>query len=157
MTDTAFSAAPERLSVAYRATVDGLELFEGPDGRWSTPPRFPSGRLAGGLVGSLADWTRFAHELLAPRLLSPLAVRALATDHLTTEQRVEGELFLEGEGWGLGGSVDPVTGRYGWVGGSGTSGHVVPATGTTGILLTRTALDSPVPPTFPREFRDYAF
>ena len=48
-----------------------------------------------------------------------------------------GELFLEGQGWGFGGSVDITTsnpwnvlGRYGWVGGTGTSGHITPSTGT---------------------------
>ncbi|WP_328295490.1 beta-lactamase family protein [Kineococcus sp. NBC_00420] len=155
MRDTAFSAAPDRLPAAYRLGADGLDLFDASDGRWSSPPRFLSG--AGGLVGTLDDWSRFAHELLAPRLLSPDAVRAMTTDHLIDAQRLEGEVFLEGEGWGFGGSVHPVTGRYGWVGGSGTSAHVVPARGTTGILLTQTAMDSPVPPTFLREFWDYAF
>ncbi|MEU0535228.1 hypothetical protein [Amycolatopsis tolypomycina] len=45
-----------------------------------------------------------------------------------------GALFLEGQGWGMGGSVDiavtepwHVPGRYGWVGGTGTTAHVVPA------------------------------
>ena len=41
-------------------------------------------------------------------------------------------MFLEGQGWGFGGSVDVaatepwnVPGRYGWVGGTGTAAHVV--------------------------------
>ena len=34
-------------------------------------------------------------------------------------------------------------GRYGWVGGSGTSAHVVPSDGTVAILLTQTELGGP--------------
>ncbi len=41
---------------------------------------------------------------------------------------------LDGQGWGFGGSVDVaavdpwnVMGRYGWVGGTGTSAHIIPS------------------------------
>jgi hypothetical protein len=50
----------------------------------------------------------------------------MTTNHLTSAQRGIGALFLEGQGWGFGGSVDieridpwNVPGRYGWVGGTG--------------------------------------
>ena len=56
----------------------------------------------------------------------------MMTDHLTAAQRETGRLFLEGQGWGYGGSVDVapidpwnVPGRYGWVGGTGTAAHIV--------------------------------
>ena len=72
-------------------------------------------------------------------------------------------LFLEGQGWGYGGSVDieaiepwNVPGRYGWVGGTGTSAHITPSTGTAAILLTQVAADSPVPPQWMRDFWRYA-
>jgi CubicO group peptidase (beta-lactamase class C family) len=72
-------------------------------------------------------------------------------------------LFLEGQGWGFGGSVDiapidpwNVPGRYGWVGGTGTSAHVTPSVGTVAILLTQVAADSPVAPGWMRDFWRYA-
>ncbi|WP_244170334.1 hypothetical protein [Amycolatopsis tolypomycina] len=70
-----------------------------------------------------------------------------------------GALFLEGQGWGMGGSVDiavtepwHVPGRYGWVGGTGTTAHVVPATGTVAVLLTQVGEDNPVPQSRLRDF-----
>jgi len=72
-------------------------------------------------------------------------------------------LFLEGQGWGFGGSVDiavidpwNVPGRYGWVGGTGTSAHITPSAGTVAILLAQVAADSPVPPEWMRDFWQYA-
>ncbi len=90
------------------------------DGLWTEPPIFPSG--AGGLVSTLADWHRFGRMLLADGggLLSPGSVRLMTTDHLTQEQRDASTLFLEGAGWGFGGAV-AADGRYGWVGGTGTT------------------------------------
>jgi len=79
-------------------------------------------------------------------------VRLMTTDHTSTAQRAAGQLFLDGQGWGFGGGVDiariepwNVLGRYGWVGGTGTSAHVIPSTGTVAILLTQVGVDSPVP------------
>jgi CubicO group peptidase (beta-lactamase class C family) len=159
MADCGFSVRPDqrdRFCAAYRLGADGLELFDDLDGRWSAPPRFPSG--AGGLVGTLDDWDRFAAELLGGgRVLTPESLRAMTTDHLDESSRRAGELFLDGEGWGFGGTVHPTSGRYGWSGGTGTSAHVVPATGRVGILMAQTVLDSPVPPTLLQEFWDYAF
>jgi len=57
----------------------------------------------------------------------------MMTDHLTPALREAGRVFLDGQGWGYGGSVDVggpepwiVPGRYGWVGGTGTAAHVDP-------------------------------
>ena len=66
----------------------------------------------------------------------------MTTDHLTREQRDASTLFLEGAGWGFGGAVEP-DGRYGWIGGTGTTGHVVPSTGTVGVLFTQVSDDGP--------------
>jgi CubicO group peptidase (beta-lactamase class C family) len=97
------------------------------------------------------------------RLLSAESVRLMTSDHTTLLQREIGELFLEGQGWGFGGSVDiaaidpwNVPGRYGWVGGTGTSAHITPSAGRVAILLTQVAADSPVPPDWMRDFWRYA-
>ncbi|MBV9357416.1 MAG: hypothetical protein JO023_18040 [Chloroflexi bacterium] len=86
----------------------------------------------------------------------------MTTNHLSPPQRETGELFLEGQGWGFGGSVDlepiepwNVPGRYGWVGGTGTTAHIVPSTGSVAILFTQVAATSPVPPAIMRDFWGY--
>ncbi|GAA1983819.1 hypothetical protein GCM10009838_52010 [Catenulispora subtropica] len=87
----------------------------------------------------------------------------MTTDHLTAAQREAGTLFLEGQGWGFGGSVDiaelnpwNVPGRYGWAGGTGTTAHIVPATGTVAVLLTQTGMTSPTPTPLQKAFWTYA-
>jgi CubicO group peptidase (beta-lactamase class C family) len=86
------------------------------------------------------------------QLVSPDLVRQMLTDHLTDAQRHSAQLFLEGQGWGFGGSVDVapnhpwnVPGRYGWVGGTGTSAHLIPSDDTVTILLTQVGVTAPVP------------
>jgi CubicO group peptidase (beta-lactamase class C family) len=171
MTDTGFDVPPakrDRLTSYYRHGGDGgLELADGPDGQWSSPPEFPLGN--GGLAGTADDWLAFARMLLAGgtgpggrRLLTADSVRLMTTDHTTPAQREIGALFLEGQGWGFGGSVDiavidpwHVPGRYGWVGGTGTSAHITPSSGTVAILLAQVAADSPVPPEWMRDFWRY--
>lgn len=162
MRDTGF-AVPEaqrhRFASYYRRDEGGLVLGDGPDGQFSTIPAFPAG--AGGLVGTVDDWFRFGRMLLdgGAGLLSPESVRQMMTNHLTPGQRETGALFLEGQGWGFGGSVDVaatdpwiVPGRYGWVGGSGTSAHIVAGRDSVAILLTQVGMDSPVPSTLMRDF-----
>ena len=153
MVDTAFHVPP--------AELDRLPPYHAPDAAlsdalWTEPPLFPSG--AGGLVSTLADWHRFGRMLLAggDGLLSRDAVRLMTTDHLTQAQRNAAVLFLEGDGWGYGGSVGP-GGRYGWVGGTGTTAHVEPATGTIGVLLTQQQMPGPTPTPIMRRFWRYAF
>jgi CubicO group peptidase (beta-lactamase class C family) len=162
MRDTGFvvpAAQRHRFTSYYRRDEDGLVLGDGPEGQFSTMPAFPEG--SGGLVSTVDDWFRFARMLLdgGAGLLSAESVRQMTTNHLTDAQREIGALFLEGQGWGFGGSVDIaatepwfVPGRYGWVGGSGTSAHIVPARDTVAILLTQVGMDSPVPSTLMRDF-----
>ncbi|HEX4221811.1 MAG TPA: serine hydrolase domain-containing protein [Pseudonocardiaceae bacterium] len=167
MVDTGFMVPKDkldRLTTAYQPGPDGkLEVFEDPPGHWDTLPKFQSG--AGGLVSTADDWLRFGRMLLADGgdILSAESVRLMTTDHLTAEQRAASTLFLEGQGWGFGGSVDVATidpwnelGRYGWVGGTGTSVHVIPARDTVEVLLTQVSMTSPTPLPIMREFWQYA-
>jgi CubicO group peptidase (beta-lactamase class C family) len=153
MDDTGFHVPPGKLE--RLAPYDSGQMPM-PPGLWTEPPRFPSG--AGGLVSTLADWHRFGRMLLEDGggLLSPASVRLMTTDHLTPEQREASRLFLEGAGWGYGGSVE-ADGRYGWVGGTGTTAHVEPASRTVGILYTQQQMAGPTPTPLMREFWRYAF
>ncbi|MFJ5228338.1 serine hydrolase domain-containing protein [Kitasatospora sp. NPDC088391] len=172
MIDTGFGPRPGqagRLGPLHQPGPDGTRtVADPPDGQWATPPTFPSG--AGGLLSTLADVTAFLRMLRAGglaedgrRVLSAESVALMTTDHLTARQRADSELFLEGQGWGYGGSVDiarrepwNVPGRYGWVGGSGTAAHFTPATGLLTVLLTQVEMTSPTPPRPMREFWRYA-
>lgn len=172
MADTAFhvpAGKRDRLPSYYRRDPEsgGLQLADRPNGQWSSVPAFPSG--AGGLVSTADDWLAFGRMLLAGgtfngrRLLSPESVRLMTTDRLTPAQRRASELFLEGQGWGFGGSVDVeavdpwnVPGRYGWVGGTGTAAHIVPSTGAVTVLLSQVEMTSPSPPALMRDFWEYA-
>ncbi|MFK0218257.1 serine hydrolase domain-containing protein [Streptomyces vinaceus] len=172
MADTGFCVPAGdlgRFTSLYREGDGGLTLADAPHGQWSSLPAFPSG--AGGLVSTADDWCAFGRMLLAQgaldgdtgRLLSAKSVRKITTDWLTPGQRAAGELFLEGQGWGFGGSVDVVArdpwnvpGRYGWIGGTGTAGHITPATGAVSILLTQVEMNSPTPPAPMRDVWTYA-
>jgi CubicO group peptidase (beta-lactamase class C family) len=158
MVDTGFVVPPGKVS-RFTSFYGDAGLIDPPDGKWTRLPAFPSG--AGGLVSTVDDWLAFGRMLLdgGRDLLTPESVRLMTTDHLTPAQRELGALFLEGQGWGYGGSVDiavtdpgTVPGRYGWVGGTGTTAHVIPATGTVTVLLTQRAMTNPVPPAIMRDF-----
>jgi CubicO group peptidase (beta-lactamase class C family) len=172
MVDTGFEVPAgkrDRFTSYYRTSAaGGLELADGPDGQWSTLPAFPLGN--GGLAGTAGDWSAFGHMLLAEgatpsgrRVLSADSVRLMTSDHTTPAHREIGKLFLEGQGWGFGGSVDiaaidpwNVPGRYGWVGGTGTSAHITASAGTVAILFAQVAADSPTAPEWMRDFWRYA-
>lgn len=170
MLDTGFAVPADKLdrfTSFYEAGAANLKLIDPPDGHWSRMPAFPSG--AGGLVSTVDDWLVFGRMLLSGgtlngrRVLSPQSVRQMTSDCLTPAQRSASRLFLEGQGWGFGGSVDvntddpwTVPGRYGWVGGTGTSAHVIPSLGTVSILMTQLGMNSPTPPKLMRDFWRYA-
>jgi CubicO group peptidase (beta-lactamase class C family) len=169
MVDTGFTVPTsklDRLTSYYQIDpAGGLALAEAPDpnGQLSRPPVFPSG--AGGLVGTVDDWHAFARMLLAEgtvdgrHVMSPASVRQMTTDRITQSQRDASRLFLEGQGWGFGGSVDVadidpwnVRGRYGWVGGTGTTAHITPSIGAVTILLSQVAMTGPTPTALMRDF-----
>jgi CubicO group peptidase (beta-lactamase class C family) len=166
MVDTAFSVPSDKLNrftSYYRVgEAGGLDLVDAPGGQWSSPPAFPSG--AGGLVSTADDWLAFARMLLrgGDPLLSAESVRLMMTDTTTERQRAESALFLEGQGWGFGGSVDiaptevwNTIGRYGWIGGTGTAGFLTPSTGLVTILLTQVELAGPTAPAIMRDVWRY--
>src|SRR5215831_5535778 len=171
MADTGFEVPAGKLgrfTSYYRADpAGGLELVDAPGGQWSSAPAFASG--GGGLVSTADDWYSFARMLLAGgsaggrQLLSPASVRQMTTNQLTPSQGDAGRLFLEGQGWGFGGSVDVkaidpwnMPGRYGWVGGTGTAAHIIPSTGAVTILLSQLELGGPVSPALIQDFWRYA-
>jgi CubicO group peptidase (beta-lactamase class C family) len=171
MVDTGFDVPAgkiDRFTSYYRTDpAGGLELVDAPGGQWSSLPAFPS--AAGGLVSTVDDWHSFARMLLARgraggrQLLSPASVRQMTTDQLTQPQRDASRLFLEGQGWGFGGTVDVeaidpwnVPGRYGWVGGTGTAAHITPSTGTVSILLSQLEMAGPTAPALMRDFWRHA-
>jgi CubicO group peptidase (beta-lactamase class C family) len=153
MTDTGFAFAPgtdARRTARYRHE-DGVVIeADGPNGQWSSRPAFASG--AGGLVSTAADVAAFQRMLLddGADLLPPARVREMMSDQLSPEVRNTDSVFLDGQSWGFGGSVDVdrerpwnVPGRYGWVGGTGTSAHVVPTDDSVAVLLTQVELGGP--------------
>ncbi len=172
MTDTGFEvpeASRHRFTTFYRRRPGGaLTVADRPDGQWSRLPAFASG--AGGLVSTADDCLAFLHMLLAAGtgtaghpVLSPASVRAMTTNHLTPTQLTASPLFLEGQGWGFGGTVDldhstpwNTPGRYGWVGGTGTTAHLTPSTGTVTILLTQVGESTPTLPDHVKDFWTYA-
>jgi CubicO group peptidase (beta-lactamase class C family) len=153
MSETGFAFPPdtaERRTTYYRSGDGGLVEQDGPDGQWSTVPAFPSG--AGGLVSTLADVVAFQRMLLAGGgdVLPTTLVSAMTADQLTPAIRATDTMFLDGQSWGFGGGVDierrkpwNVPGRYGWVGGTGTSAYVVPTDGSVAVLLTQVELVGP--------------
>jgi CubicO group peptidase (beta-lactamase class C family) len=167
MIDTAFhvpAGQRHRFTSYYEPQADGrLQLIDPPDGQWSTPPALPLGN--GGLTSTIDDWYAFARMLLGHgtlnghRVLSTESVQAMTTNQLTPAQRAQSGLFLEGQGWGYGGSVDiqpsnpwNVPGRYGWTGGTGTSAHITPATRSAALLFTQVGDTSPRRPVWQLDF-----
>jgi CubicO group peptidase (beta-lactamase class C family) len=157
MRDTGFVAEDvRRFATAYRPTPDGLVVVDEPDGAWSAPPAFPDG--AAGLVSTVEDLLTFARMLLAggqPVLSSSLA-HEMTVDQLSAEQRVSGQAFLDGAGWGLGLAVQE-SAAYGWDGGLGTSWLVDPVRNLVVIVLTQRMFDSPALPALHREIRAAAY
>jgi CubicO group peptidase (beta-lactamase class C family) len=154
MLDTGFCFPPgssDRATTSYRRGDDGdLTVVDTPDGQWAIEPDFASG--AGGYVSTAADLLAFHRMLLAggADVLPHPLVDAMTSDQLTPAIRATDTVFLDGQSWGYGGGVDiallnpwNVIGRYGWVGGTGTSAYHVPTDGTIAIVLTQTELGGP--------------
>jgi CubicO group peptidase (beta-lactamase class C family) len=161
MAQTGFSAAAERLPVAYRPRSNGeLVVLDEPDGRFAHPPRFEA--FGSGLVSTAADLLAFLEMLLAGggAVLSPEAVGLMRTDQLDDAQRVTAGSFLgPGRSWGLGGEVvleragtAVAPGSFGWMGGYGTSAYIDPARRLAAVLLTQRSMETSLPPAYMERF-----
>ncbi|MFW3168627.1 serine hydrolase domain-containing protein [Geodermatophilus sp. CPCC 206100] len=149
--DTGFRAPDAaRLVTCYLPTEAGLEVVDAPGGFAAAPP-FES--LAAGLVSTAPDVLAFLAALAdggAP-VLPARAVAAMTTDVLTDAQRAAAADSLgPGISWGLqtGVCVSPVRpwttpGRWGWDGGTGTSGWADPAEDLVAVLLTQRMMAGP--------------
>jgi CubicO group peptidase (beta-lactamase class C family) len=149
MKNTGFLANPEDLPTAYRPTSTGLEVFDAPDGAFSRSPAFET--LSTGLVSTAADCLRFLAALADDQLLTPGLRVQMTTDQLTPAQRagiVEQEGPAISWGWQIGVQTEPAdpwlhVGRFGWMGGTGTSGAVDPSRDLIGVVLTQRLLSGP--------------
>ena len=176
MNDTGFHVPAGKLhrlppSYARDPATGGLRVHGDPhDSRWGRPAVFASG--GGGLVSTADDLLAFWSMMLGKgrrhggaRVLSRLSVELMTQDHLTPAQRAAGAPILgPGQGWGFGMAVairrvglENVPGRFGWNGGTGTSGYADPTEGLVGLLMTQRMMDSAQPPALFRDFWTCAY
>jgi CubicO group peptidase (beta-lactamase class C family) len=152
MTDTAFYTPPNK--VARRADPFSFEFMTaaGVDAHDSmSPPKFESG--GGGLMSTLADYTRFAAMLSfggtidGVRILGPQTIAFMTSDHLGPEVRKDHYLLWPGHGFGLGFAVRTEPGRaptagsvgeFFWGGMMGTAFWVSPRDSLFAILMVQT-------------------
>ncbi|MFN0090374.1 MAG: serine hydrolase domain-containing protein [Acidimicrobiales bacterium] len=172
VTDTGFWVRPDQLArfgACRMAGADGaLVIWDGPEGRWSSPPRFRSG--AAGLVSTTADLVAFGRMLLsggaAPggRVLAEELINELTTDQLTDDQRSLARIDDDGAavGWGLGVGVRreaapsgwPSAGAFGWDGGLGSRWLVDPAEDVCAVILSTDAFTAAAAPALMTEFTE---
>ena len=174
MTDTGFDVQATKRNRCHQLLPGhdgdgGLELADGPDGhgahrlisRWGTGA-WPGRRMTGSRSPGCC-WPGAPRPTVS-RLLTADSVAAddhrshhpaPARDRRSCSWRARAG--VSAARW-TSRAIDPwnVPGRYGWVGGTGTSAHITPSTGTVAILLTQVAADSPVPPQWMRDFWHYA-
>ncbi|MGA2531249.1 MAG: serine hydrolase domain-containing protein [Acidimicrobiales bacterium] len=147
MRDTAlWTTDTDRLATAYIPTPDGLQIWDRPEGAWSSAPAFGDG--AAGLVSTVDDLLAFARMLArgGDPVLAGDDVREMTRDQLSAEQRKRaGGGFLGARSWGFCQAVvtaGPRAGAFGWDGGLGTSWFVDPARDLTVIVLTQRLFES---------------
>ncbi len=170
MTDTGFFVREDqrsRFGACYNATPQGgLKLQDDPeDSPYLKPPALESG--GGGLVSTAADYLRFANmlvnggELDGARILSPMTVRLMASNHLPGNKdltELSRSLFSEstnaGVGFGLGFAVvfDPPKtlvpcsmGEFYWGGAASTAFWVDPVEKVTAVFMTQLLPSSTYP------------
>ncbi len=152
MVDTAFFTPEPKL--ARRADPFSFDFMTaaGVDTRDSAaPPKFESG--GGGLMSTLADYTRFAAMLSfggtieATRILGPQTLAFMTSDHLHPGVRKDHYLLWPGHGFGLGFAVRTDSGRaptagtvgeFFWGGMMGTAFWVSPRDSLFAVLMVQT-------------------
>ena len=150
LADTGFWAPDRaRLTESYFPGSDGLDVLDPVDGLVTRPPAFES--LAAGLVSTAPDVLALLAALAdgGGPVLAPASVATMTTDSLTPAQRAQISSFIgPGRSWGMqvGVQVEPgepwaTPGRFGWDGGTGTTGHVDPARDLVAVLLTTRGWD----------------
>ncbi len=170
MDDTGFFVREDqraRFAACYNATAQGgLKLQDDPtNSPYLKPPALESG--GGGLVSTAADYMRFATMLVnggvlgEVRILSPMTVRLMASNHLPGGQdltEMSRSLFSEstnaGVGFGLGFAVvfDPPKtlvpcsrGEFYWGGAASTAFWVDPVEDVTVVFMTQLLPSSSYP------------
>ena len=152
MTDTAFYTPPNK--VARRADPFSFDFMTAAGvqaGDSLAPPKFESG--GGGLLSTLADYTRFAAMLSfggsidGTRILGPQTLAFMTSDHLGPEVKKDHYLLWPGHGFGLGFAVrtDPgraptagSVGEFFWGGMMGTAFWVSPRDSLFAVLMVQT-------------------
>jgi CubicO group peptidase (beta-lactamase class C family) len=170
MADTGFFVREDqraRFAACYNATPKGgLKLQDDPQASpYLKPPALESG--GGGLVSTAPDYMRFANmlvnggELEGARIISPMTVRLMASNHLPggrdlTEmsRSLFSEATNEGVGFGLGFAVvfDPPKtlipcsmGEFYWGGAASTAFWVDPVEKVTAVFMTQLLPSSTYP------------
>jgi len=170
MADTGFFVREDqraRFAACYNATPEGgLKLQDDPQASpYLKPPALESG--GGGLVSTAADYLRFTAmlanggELEGARILSPMSVRLMASNHLPGGKdltELSRSLFSEstnaGVGFGLGFAVvfDPPKtlvpcsmGEFYWGGAASTAFWVDPVEKVSAVFMTQLLPSSTYP------------
>ena len=170
MVDTGFHVRDDqrsRFAACYSAEPGGkLKLQDDPStSKYLAPPKLLSG--GGGLVGTAADYLRFANMLVGggalegARILAPKTVQLMASNHLPGGQdltQLSRSLFSEstnaGVGFGLGFAVvfDPPQtlipcskGEFYWGGAASTAFWVDPLEEVTAVFMTQLLPSSTYP------------
>ena len=152
MVDTAFYTPESKLSRRADPFSFDFMIAAGADTRASVaPPNFKSG--GGGLMSTLADYTRFAAMLSfggtieATHILGPQTLAFMTSDHLHPGVRKDHYLLWPGHGFGLGFAVrtDPgrapsagSVGEFFWGGMMGTAFWVSPRNSLFAVLMVQT-------------------
>lgn len=168
MTDTGFfvpDSGMSRFPPMYEATSTGMALKEAPEVSAWRQGKVDTFCGGGGLVGTIADYWRFAEMLRGggglngERLLSPRTLKMAAGNHLPGDLAslatdVWADTQFDGVGFGLSGAVvlDPAkaqisaqVGDYGWGVAAGTFFWVSPADDMVVIVFTQLLPSSAIP------------
>lgn len=153
MTDTAFHVPAQKVDRFAAVYGPGLQVVDAPtSGQFTRPDRAHSG--GGGLVGTTADYLRFAQMLMnqgvlnGERLLGRKTVELMTLDHLPAALKpiAIGLSPVRGCGFGLGVRVledvaasqrSGSVGEYGWGGAANTDFWVDPKEEIIGLFMTQ--------------------